>query len=258
MPGTDYRVALRKLEARGVSGWDTYLRHNSRLPGPRANLELLEAAVEEGDQGRFRHWCDLDRGGEDVPDEFVLMCGVVGIGRQLAEAFDTTRRAPAGLVRELRRYANDERWRVRDAVTMALHRVGDVHVRPMFDIADAWGAGTPLERRAAVAAVCEPRFVLAGDAAGRRILDLLDVVTGAYAAEPDRRADPVIALRKTLEYGWAVAVADNPERGGARFEAWVASNDDGIRRIVRKNLDEPRLQRALPADVERWIHLVEN
>ena len=38
-----YRTQLEQL-----ADWDDYLRQESRLPGPRANLELLEA----GDRGR--------------------------------------------------------------------------------------------------------------------------------------------------------------------------------------------------------------
>jgi hypothetical protein len=39
----DYRKTLRRLD-----GWDDYLREESGLPGPRANLELVHAVAEEG------------------------------------------------------------------------------------------------------------------------------------------------------------------------------------------------------------------
>lgn len=36
-----YRAALRQL-----SEWEPYLKKNSGLPGPRANLELVEAGCQ--------------------------------------------------------------------------------------------------------------------------------------------------------------------------------------------------------------------
>lgn len=45
-----YRSQLRALPA-----WDAYLLANSALPGPRANLELLQAVADEGDEPYFRH-----------------------------------------------------------------------------------------------------------------------------------------------------------------------------------------------------------
>ena len=41
----DYRKTLRALK-----DWDAYLVAESGLPGPRANLALVEAAADEGDE----------------------------------------------------------------------------------------------------------------------------------------------------------------------------------------------------------------
>ena len=95
----------------------TFLREHSRLPGPRANLELMQAAADGADERSFREWIALGSG-DDPTDEFLAVCGLVGLGRLLAEG----RR---DLVGELYAYASDSRWRVREAVTMALQRVGD-------------------------------------------------------------------------------------------------------------------------------------
>ncbi len=251
-------VTLRKLPGANASAWDTYLRHNSRLPGPRVNLELLEAAVIEGDETKFRHWRELDAGHEDMPDEFVLMCGIAGLGRVLGETFDVRRHAPAGMVRELRKYANDRRGRVRDAVASALHRVGDVHLRPLLEIAETWAAGNPVECSTGVAGVAEERFVVPAVHANERIFDILDRATAALVAETNRRAPPADALRRVLSYGWAVAVTADPEGGVARFDRWVGSHDPDVRRAVRDNLENVRLRRRLPAAVQRWDGLVGN
>jgi len=49
---TDYAVHLRDLPK---SQWDDYLRANSGLPGPRANLPLGDAVAAVGDETIFTH-----------------------------------------------------------------------------------------------------------------------------------------------------------------------------------------------------------
>lgn len=50
--------AMTKIEQyreilRATTDWDTYLRAESHLPGPRANLELAFAAAQEGEEVLF-------------------------------------------------------------------------------------------------------------------------------------------------------------------------------------------------------------
>src|SRR5213082_4263405 len=101
----EYRAALRKLE-----DWEPYLKKHSGLPGPRANLELVAAVVEEGDADRL--WrLSASR------DEFLALCGTAGLGRiALLE--------PETVMTWLRELASDPRWRVREGVAMALQRLG--------------------------------------------------------------------------------------------------------------------------------------
>jgi hypothetical protein len=102
----------------------------------------------------------------------------------------------------------------------------------------------PLVQRAVVAGLCEP-VLLAGDIPGR-VLAILDTITAAFVARPDRRSDGARALRKGLGYGWSVAIAASPAAGIARFERWLREADPDIRWIVRENLGKARLQRADP------------
>ena len=46
-----YRTQLRALE-----DWDAFLKAESGLPGPRANLALADAAAAEGDPAHFARW----------------------------------------------------------------------------------------------------------------------------------------------------------------------------------------------------------
>jgi hypothetical protein len=226
----EYREALRALP----SSWEPYLREHSGLPGPRANLELVEAVADEGDEELFPRLIGTD-------DEYLVVCGLVGLGRLLAEG----RRE---LLPELRAAASDERWRVREGVVLGLQRLGDRDVGQLFDAVEPWAGGNDLERRAAAAAVSEPRF-LREETNALRALDLLDALTESVAGAADRRADGFRVLRKGLGYCWSVAVAALPDPGKARMERWLASDDSDVRWIMRENLKKARLAR-MDAD---WV-----
>jgi hypothetical protein len=191
----DYRDQLRR-----APDPVRFLRKNSRLPGPRANLELVQAAAEAGDESAFRRWIAAGSGNEPT-DEFVAMCGVVGLGRLIAEG-------DRKLVGDLRAHATDPRLRVREGVAMALQRVGDRSVDTLFRVIHSWAAGRPYLQRAAIAAVCEPRL-LKEPAASTRAVELVDRVTALLA----RASDWIIAenlkkarLHKT-DPAWAARLA---------------------------------------------------
>ena len=86
------------------------------------------------------------------PEVFLTCCGVVGLGRLLAEG-DERQWKP------LRKHANDPRWRVREAVVLGLQRLGDVDMKRLLGPMMEWGSGNGLEQRAAVAVLCEPRLL---------------------------------------------------------------------------------------------------
>jgi len=79
------------------------------------------------------------------------------------------------------------------------------------------GWRTPLERRAAVAALCEPRLLAEPDRV-RNVLALLDRVTAELPELGERRSDEFRTLRKTLGYAWTVAVVALPEERKPLFE----------------------------------------
>jgi hypothetical protein len=138
-----------------------FLRAHSGLPGPRGNLELVQAAADVGGEADFRTWIEVGSG-QDPTDEFLAVCGVVGLGRLLAE-----RRLD--LAEELRAHASDPRWRVREGVAMALQRVGDADVGLLFEIVTGWLADRPYVQRAAVAGVAEPRLLKVPEAAANAV-----------------------------------------------------------------------------------------
>lgn len=233
-----YRQALR---ARDPSEWVPYLTSESGLPGPRANLSLMRAVAEEGPPPLLRSYAFAD-------DEYLAACGTVGLGRLMAQGDPTAED-------ELRGQAQDGRWRVREAVAIALQLVGETDPDRALTVAEQW-AGHPslLVRRAAVAAACEP-FLVAEPAAAVRVLDMLGSITSdlALLPESERRTDPFRVLRQALGYGWSVAVAAAPDPGFDRLEQLESMDDPDVRWIVHKNAGKARIRKADPIRFERLI-----
>lgn len=237
----DYR---RKL--RGLQRWEPFLLKESGLPGPRGNLELAQAVADEGTAARFEEllaW-GPDRAPFGSREEFLAVCGTVGLGRLAAEG-------DREVLPRLRALASDPRWRVREAVAMALQRLGAADMRALIAEMRRWARGNDLERRAAAAALCEPAL-LGNEPDVRAVLEILDRITEALSRSEDRRSEGFRALRKGLAYCWSVAVAAAPEAGRPPMERWMRSRDPDVRWVMRQNLAKKRLAAAGADWVERW------
>jgi hypothetical protein len=233
-----YRAKLRTL-----AEWDAFLLQESGLPGPRGNIELARAVAEEGDEAlleRYRAF-DAETAPTNSPYEFLAFCGVLGLGKRLA-------RGEGEVLPELRRYASDARWRIREAVAMALQRLGAVDMDGLLQEMEPWSQGSFLEQRAAVAALCEPSQ-LRERSQVERVLDLLDRVTASVQEAEDRRNEEFRVLRKGLGYCWSVAVAAHPEAGKQRMERWLGTEDRDVLWVMKENLRKKRLARM---DAE-WV-----
>ena len=227
----EYRDSLRELP---TTEWMRYLGEHSGLPGPRGNIELAQAFADEAAP-------DVVEEVLATGDEYLTFCGVVALGRELAAA------PSRELEERLRAYAADERWRVREAVAMALQRVGDADLPRLLDVVAAWARDPDaLVRRAAVAGICEPR-VLTDPVAAAAALDACRVATDRLTSTPrDRRRDPSLrVLRQGLGYCWSVAVAADPDRGLPAFTALAESDDPDVAWVVRENRKKNRLARLL-------------
>lgn len=237
----DYRSLLRTLD-----DWEPYLRSQSGLPGPRANLELIHAAADEADLERIEALLayEPDRAPENTPDVFLACCGTVGLGKLMAEG-------NMEFLPRLRALANDPRWRVRESTAMALQRLGDADVDRLMEIAHDWGNGSLLEQRAAIAGTCEPR-ILKNASAARVTFDLLDCVTQTIQQYQQRKSEEFRVLKKALAYCWSVAVAALPEEGKLRFAAWTKTGDPDVCSIIRENLKKNRLIRLDP----EWVNQI--
>ena len=235
-----------KLILHGLSNWDAYLLMESGLPGPRGNIELAQVVADEGDKQLFERYIayTAEIAPVNSPSEFLAFCGIVGLGRLLAEG-------DIDLLNMLRCSASDPRWRIREGVAMALQRWGDVSMEQLIVAMGEWSNGNPFEQRAAAAGLCEPRFL--GDAQyAHSVLDILDQITSSIKQVKDRRSEGFLALRKGLGYCWSVAVIALPSEGKELMGKWAADSDGDIRWIMKENLKKNRLVRMDADWVKQW------
>lgn len=242
MPSPDsYRAILRTLD-----DWDIYLMQESRLPGPRGNLELATIVAEEGDLERFSHFLTFDAcvAPINTPGEFLFFCGVLGLGKFIAQG-------QLDWLPKLRGYASDPRWRTREAVAMGLQRWGKADMTGLLQEMETWSTGNWLEKRAAAAGLSEPGLLI-DERHNLHVLEILDAITASVAQAEDRKDEEYRVLRQALGYCWSVGVAAAPEAGKALMEKWMNSSDSDIRWIMKENLKKKRLIR-LDADwVQTW------
>jgi hypothetical protein len=232
-----YHAALRKLDI-----WESYLLEHSGLPGPRANLELAQAVADEAPAERLLAYAAItpQQAPANSPLEFLAICGVIGLGRLLTDG------RPDMLPR-LRHLSADPRWRVREAVCLALQRLGERDMDRLIREMRDWAAGSPFEQRAAAAALCEPAL-LRNARHTRLVLTILDEMTASLHAT-ERHGEGFRVLRNALGYCWSIAVAALPEVGKPLMERWCADADPDIRWIMRENLRKARLLRMDP----QWV-----
>lgn len=236
-----YREALAALPP---AEWAAYLAEGSGLPGPRANLALVQAVADEASPEQIAAFADS-------ADEYTALCGAVGLGRLWVDG-------PRPQVEaRLLALAEDPRWRVREGVVMALQRIGDADRDALWALADRWvdealtasDAPRLLLLRAVAAGIAEPRLVKAAPDA-QRALRILDRITAALAGLPAagrRGRDDLRVLRQTLGYAWSVAAVGAPGEGFEALERLAALGDPDVTWIVRSNAAKSRLRKLDPA-----------
>ena len=115
MPTSVRAAHAAELRELGPGAVREYLSSRSGLPGPRANLELMQAFADVAAPALIH---ELSR--DD--DVYLRCCGTVGLGRLYLEGDDDE---GAAVRDRLTGLAGDESWRVREATAMAAQRIGE-------------------------------------------------------------------------------------------------------------------------------------
>ena len=235
----EYRQHLRELK-----DWKSYLLKESGLPGPRGNLELAQAVAEEASPKQIEAFLSipLESAPENSSQVFLVFCGVSALGKRIA-AGDHAQ------LKRLRPYASDSRWRIREAVAIALQYVGDADVHGLQSEMQRWAKGGWYEKRAVAAALAEPRLLQEPDVAAE-VLRILDRITVDIEAADQEKSEAFLTLRKSMGYCWSVAVAALPKVGKPLMEKWLRSKNPNIRWIMKQNLTKNRLIRMDAAWVQ--------
>jgi hypothetical protein len=236
-----YREVLKTFK-----DWEPYLLRESGLPGPRGNLELAQAVADMGDREAFEHFLTYTPqvAPTNDPHEFLAFCGVVGLGKLLAEG-------DAKVLDELRPYASDPRWRLREGVAMALQRLGKKNMTLLLTATEEWSTGNWLEKRAAAAALAEP-VLLHDERDILKALQILDRIIASTENSKEAKGKEYKILQQGLGYCWSVIVVAAPGEGKKLMEKWLVCADPAIRRIMQENLKKNRLVRMDVAWVEKW------
>jgi len=222
----DYRLTLKNLD-----DWIPFLQKQSGLPGPRGNLELAYAVAEEGNIKQFKQFLSF-RAEENTPEVFLVFCGMVGLGKLAGN--DPT------LFEQLRKYASDPRWRIREAVATGLQLVGDQNMDLLLKEMEKWSGGNWYEKRAVAAALAEPRLLKQPKYA-KKVLQVLNEITDSMEKADAPRDEAFKILRQGMGYCWSVAVAALPDAGKPMMEKWLDSQNKDIRWMMKENLKKNRL-----------------
>jgi hypothetical protein len=245
---------LSSLVSRAFTGnrrpLEYYLREQSRLPGTRANLELVNSlsnlltaiVPEQPDQV----WMLLNYLVQDektvvsnTPDEFVVLCGVVSFGACATvrpewhiEIFDM-----------LQRFASSSSWRVREGVSMALQRLLAVMPQETIEfLIELATNGNCFQQRASIAAIAEPALLQTPAMTDAALVIQRLVLKRLYVLPVGiRKHEDVRSLRQSLGYTLSVVTAAAPEKGFALMRDCAGWGDSDINWILRENLKKKRL-----------------
>jgi hypothetical protein len=235
---------------------EQFLLANSRLPGPRANLELA-ADVAKETRGLttnealnqiFYDWLKSDWPPGPAAD-YLPFCALMGLGGLYLGSSKTDR---ALIPIRFREAANSVNWRIREAVTQALQFIGEEDVDAMMAVLNEWRANaTLLEQRAMIATVAHPpilsrypEVVQSGLDIGN---DIFERIQGLDATT--RKSEPLKVLVKGMGFALSVLVAADPTAGFAFMRKWASDGDPDINKILAANLTKSRLSKPFPAEV---------
>lgn len=152
--------------------------------------------------------------------------------------------------------SHDPRWRVREAVAMAIQRLIEARPERTLSTLAGWIQDEDwLAMRAVAAGLAEPRLLKEASIA-EQALKLHRAIVACIVASADRRSEEFKALRKGLGYTFSVITAALPEEGFQVLRKLTASGDKDLLWIAENNLKKNRLVKHFPDEVDRCQEVI--
>ena len=121
-----------------------------------------------------------------------------------------------------------------------LQLVGDQDMELLLKEMQKWSRGNWYEKRAAAAALAEPRL-LKEPRFVKQVLQILDKITASMESADHPKDEAFKVLRQGMGYCWSVAVAALPEAGKPIIGKWLISESKDVHWIIKENLKKNRL-----------------
>jgi len=242
-----------------------YLLTYSNLPGKRGNLELaftFAEYIEEQYPLNPKMALTFCKAliNENPPEkhntgseEFLPFCGVLGLGR--IGRIDPSKEPDVLIF--MRSATQDKRWRIREAVAMAIQDLIDIRPEATITTLQSWvQEDNYLLHRAVAAGIAEPRFMKNREIA-RIALELHKAILENVAHKSDKRDPGYYVLVKGLCYTLSVVIVGIEQEGFSYLENLIAINHPIINKIVRENLKKKRLLLLNAENVAKLQHMLE-
>jgi len=227
-----------------------YLIQHSNLPGPRANLELLDVVARASASRAdlipiYERWLGLPTVSND-PAEYLSTVAAAALG-SIAIEFDSDTACIVN--RLLRNAANDPRWRVREGVAMGLQRIGEADFDTLDALLSRWAIdATFMEQRAIAAALAHPPFLKSPGVAIQALAIMRPIaLTIAGVDSATRKTIEFKTVEQGLSYTLSVVVTAAPEPGFGMLATLIDSGDKSLRAIIQENLIKKRLVGKFPS-----------
>jgi len=186
------------------------------------------------------------------PQEFIAFCGARGLAAVGAVCVSYFEEALSRLFD----FSHDPRWRVREAVAMAIQGLIKAGPERTLSTLEDWiQNGDWLAMRAVAAGVAEPRL-LKEAAIAKEALEVHRAIVACIVGSADRRSEEFKAMSKGLGYTFSVITAALLQKGFQVLRKLTASGDRDLLWIVKNNLKKNRLVKHFPDEVDRCQEVI--
>ena len=228
----------------------SYLLEYSNLPGKRGNIELgfsfgefIEELYANDELSCFQYCLDLitdygENRNEYGNEEFLPFCAIIALGYIGKQSLSKQNE----ILMLLKENAKDGRWRIREAVAMALQELIDANPSKTIAELKTWTCEKNyLIHRAIVAGLAEPRLMKNSEIA-KAALAIHKNILKIVEAETDVRERNFNVLVKGLCYTLSVVITGIQDDGFDYLEELANKKNPVVKKIVRENLKKNRLK----------------